>query len=45
MDNGDTSDAVYLDFAKACYSVNHGLLLVRVKKASDGLDLTWEEEQ
>ncbi len=45
MDNGDTSDAVYLDFAKACYSVNHGLLLVRVKKASDGLEHTWQEEQ
>ncbi len=45
MDNGDTSDAVYLDFAKACNSVNHGLLLVRVKKASDGLDHTWQEEQ
>ncbi len=40
MDDGDTSDAVNLDLAKACYSVNHGLLLVRVKRASDGVDLT-----
>ncbi len=44
MDDGDTVDVIYLDFAKAFDSVNHSFLLAKMKSfGPDDVVVRWIE--